>query len=109
MVKELENIKSCTNLLKLDISSNKIQNFPKSVSFKNLRSLKLLYLHNNLIDDAESLYKIFEIPNLMYLTLFNNPLSTKWSLRHFVVNSMPQLFALDFNAISDEERMEQVK
>ncbi|KAL4480801.1 hypothetical protein ABPG72_001670 [Tetrahymena utriculariae] len=108
MVKELENIRQCSKLIKLDISSNKIQTFPKNVSFKNLTSLKLLYLHNNLIDDAESLYKVFEIPNLMYLTIFNNPLSTKWSLRHFVVNSMPKLFALDFNAISDEERMEMI-
>lgn len=58
------------------------------------------------MEEIEPLYKIFEIPNLRYLTLFNNPLSSKWSLRHFIVNSIPSLFALDFHVISDEERME---
>jgi len=94
------------NLIKLDISGNAIKFFPKSLPMKNFTSLKLLYLHDNAMEDIESLYNIFETPNLRYLTLFNNPISQKWSLRHFIVNSMRSLFALDFYSIADEERME---
>lgn len=106
--RELLYIQPCVNLLKLDLSCNKINNFPRGLSFAGLKQLRLLFLHANLIEDVESLYLIFDIPRLRYLTLFANPISSKWSLRHFIINSIPSLYAFDFNFITDEERMPDV-
>lgn len=107
---ELESIQICKNLLKLDISQNQIKCFPDSLSFSNLSQLRLLYLHENLIEESGSLKQVFEIPNLRYLTLFNNPIYSKgiMNLRELIVNSMPSLFALDSNAIGDNERSQHV-
>lgn len=61
-------------------------------------------MHNNLIDDFEPLEKLFILPNLIYLTIFSNPIASKSGVRHYIVNSLKPLYALDFNVIADEER-----
>jgi hypothetical protein len=65
-------------------------------------------MHNNLINDTNELKKVFPIKNLAYLTIFNNPIASKTGIRHFIVNSCPKLYAVDFNIISDEEKTEMV-
>jgi Leucine-rich repeat (LRR) protein len=73
---ELSAITPCINLIKLDLSSNQIINFPPDIDFSQLNKLRLFYLHNNLIADVENLRKLFKIKNLCYLTIFNNPIAT---------------------------------
>lgn len=41
--------------MKLDISSNNLNNLPSSVDFGRLINLRLLYLHNNNLSDMKSL------------------------------------------------------
>ena len=55
ITREIEMLMLCTNLIKLDISSNTIISFPKNFTFASMQKLKLFYLHNNLIDDLESI------------------------------------------------------
>lgn len=50
-INDLSALVLCHNLVKLDLSSNKIKQFPPEFTFENLGRLQLLYLHNNLIDD----------------------------------------------------------
>ncbi|KAL4470875.1 hypothetical protein ABPG72_016421 [Tetrahymena utriculariae] len=52
----------------------------------------------------ESLNQIFKCKQLVYLTLFRNPLSELNSIRHYIINQMPSLKCLDFNYVLDEER-----
>lgn len=94
----------CVNLIKLDLSSNKITRFPPNMRLSQLTHLKLLYLHENLISDIEPLTQLFAIPHLVYLTIFSNPICEKPGVRHLVVNSLKSLLALDFNVVNEEER-----
>ncbi len=61
-------------------------------------------MHNNLIEEISSLEKLFFIPNLKYLTIFSNPIASKAGIRHYLVNKISSLQALDFYVINDEER-----
>lgn len=103
-IAELQQINTCVNLMKLDISSNHLSSLPASVDFGKFVNLRLLYLHNNSLSDMESLNQIFKCKQVIYLTLFRNPLSELNSIRHYIINSMPNLKCLDFNYIMDEER-----
>lgn len=71
---ELKIVQNCHHLIKLDLSSNKIKNFPPNINFTRLYSLKLLYLHNNYIEDLDQIELFFK-NRLRYLTIFSNPVS----------------------------------
>ncbi|KAL4429092.1 hypothetical protein ABPG74_022178 [Tetrahymena malaccensis] len=103
-ISELQQINQCVNLMKLDISSNHLQSLPPNVDFSKFANLRLLYLHNNNLSDMESLNQIFKCKQVVYLTLFRNPLSELNSIRHYIINQMPSLKCLDFNYVLDEER-----
>jgi len=45
------------------------------------------------------------VPALVHLTLFGNPLASNYGYRHFFVNTMTSLLALDRDLITDEERI----
>jgi hypothetical protein len=92
----------------LDISSNKIESFPKNIDFSPLYKLKLFYLHNNLFNNPPQIQVLNDLPQLMYVTLFNNPLQCVPNIRHFLVNLLKGLKALDFNCITDEERLSNI-
>ncbi|EAS05063.2 hypothetical protein TTHERM_01299690 (macronuclear) [Tetrahymena thermophila SB210] len=103
-IAELQQINQCVNLMKLDISSNHLQLLPPNIDFSKFSNLRLLYLHNNNLSDMESLNQIFKCKQVVYLTLFRNPLSELNSIRHYIINQMPSLKCLDFNYVLDEER-----
>jgi hypothetical protein len=46
------------------------------------------------------------MPAIMHITLFSNPVCQIPGYRHFIVNSIPGLKALDNFVITDEERIE---
>lgn len=85
-----------TNLGRLDISSNKIPNFPSSIT--NLKKLKYMDAKHNAIT---SMMDMCELPNLRYLHLDNNKIDTipptisnltcltSLALRNNVLNHIP--------------------
>ena len=46
------------------------------------------------------------LPEILHITLFSNPVCSIPGYRHFIVNSLPGLKALDNFVITDEERIE---
>jgi len=46
------------------------------------------------------------MPSIIHLTLFSNPICTVPGYRHYLVNSIQSLLALDNFVITDEERIE---
>jgi Leucine-rich repeat (LRR) protein len=56
-------------LQKIDLSFNQIKKLPDSQCFSQLRSLKVLYLHDNLISNWEDLQHLRSAPAIMHLTL----------------------------------------
>ena len=57
------------SLQKIDLSFNQIKKLPDATCFSQLRNLKVLYLHDNLISNIEDLQHIRTAPALMHLTL----------------------------------------
>lgn len=83
-----------------------IEDLPSAEFWKNMKNLRLLYLHDNPVSKLDSVHSLSFCPTLTALTLSNTPLSLKVAYRHIVVNSIFSLKALDYYIISDEEIME---
>ena len=94
------------NLKKIDLSDNLLEALPQPQVFAGLKSLQFLYLHNNKLSKWQDLQSLTSLPVIMHITLFNNPVCQIPGYRHFIVNSIPCLKALDNYVITDEERIE---
>lgn len=93
-------------LQKLDISCNQIKKLPSAVVFEELRNLKVLYLHDNLLSLYEDLATVKRALSLVHLTLSRNPVTQIAGYRSQLVNQVPHLKALDDFIVTDEERTE---
>ncbi|XP_014211045.1 leucine-rich repeat-containing protein 51 [Copidosoma floridanum] len=86
----------------LDLSYNRIHNLDDDlVKFK---SLKILYLHGNAINDMKSIVKLRYLPNLRSLTLYGNPIEKSPCYRRYVVAILPHISNLDFSPVIDTEK-----
>ncbi|XP_066453883.1 leucine-rich repeat and IQ domain-containing protein 3 isoform X2 [Eleutherodactylus coqui] len=99
-------LRNCVQIIHLDLHGNQIQNLPGQEFWRQLKNLKLLYLHNNRIRSVQNVESLSSSPNLTGLTLYDTPLSLQKSYRHIVVNSIWSLKALDNFVVSDEEIIE---
>lgn len=108
-IRDITALRSCANLLKLDLSNNQIVEIPDVSFWSTLRSLHVLYLHRNAISDKDSALKINGCSQLHVLTLYNTPFSLLPGYRHNVINSILSLKALDRYVISDEEVVENLR
>lgn len=104
--KDLMFLQSFGNLKKIDLSDNSITSLPPAKVFAGLTQLKFLYLHNNNISNWSDIQSLTSLPTIMHLTLFSNPVCSIPGYRHFLVNSISSLLALDNFVITDEERIE---
>ncbi|XP_051867762.1 leucine-rich repeat and IQ domain-containing protein 3-like [Pristis pectinata] len=71
-----------------------------------MKYLQVLYLHDNIIGDVDNTEALSACPRLTVLTLFDTPVSLMPKYRHFIVNNIWSLKALDNFVIADEEVME---
>ena len=71
-------------------------------------NLKFLYLHNNRIAKWQEISSLTALPVIIHITLFSNPVCSVPGYRHFLVNSIKPLLALDHFVITDEERIDDV-
>lgn len=69
-------------------------------------NLKFLYLHDNRISNWNDITALSALPSIMHITLFSNPVCQIPGYRHYLVNSISTLLALDNYVITDEERIE---
>lgn len=99
-------LQSFSNLKKIDLSDNQITSLPPAKVFTGLTQLKFLYLHNNNISNWSDIQSLVSMPQIMHLTLFSNSVCSIPGYRHFLVNSIQSLLALDNFVITDEERIE---
>ena len=105
-IKDLPYLHSFKNLKKIDLSDNELETLPAAPVFAGMESLQFLYLHNNQISKWQDLQSLISLPEIMHITLFSNPVTAIPGYRHFMVNSLPGLKALDNYVITDEERIE---
>ncbi|MBN3313239.1 LRIQ3 protein, partial [Atractosteus spatula] len=96
----------CTSLVLLDLHGNQITQLPGSTFWEGMTNLQILNLHDNSIGNKKDIEGLSSCSNLTALTLFDTPFSLGGSYRHYVVNSIWSLKALDNFVISDEEIIE---
>jgi hypothetical protein len=99
-------LQAFVNLRKIDLSHNNISSLPGPQVFKGLTNLKFLYLNNNKLAKWQDIASLTSMPAIIHITLFSNPVCTVPGYRHFLVNSLRTLLALDHFVITDEERIE---
>jgi len=98
-------VSSITNLTWLDLSFNNIANLnTEAAAITNLKGLRILYLHCNLLDEWNILDILKRLKKLSRLTLHCNPLAAKKSYRPTIIANLPILRCLDFSLISEEEK-----
>jgi hypothetical protein len=83
-----------------------LESLPGSQVFAGMHSLQFLFLHNNALKKWQDLQALTALPQIMHITLFNNPVCQIPGYRHYLVNSIQGLKALDNFIITDEERIE---
>ena len=97
---------SCGRLQKLDLAHNGITALPSANDWARLEALRVLYLHDNQLGSLQAAGALAGCASLMRLTLFGNPCAKHPSYRHYCVNTLFTLRALDLHVISDEELIE---
>ncbi|XP_078416752.1 uncharacterized protein LOC144692128 [Cetorhinus maximus] len=105
-ITKIDALSSCPNLIKLDLHGNHISNLPDEDFWSDMKSLQILYLHDNIIGNMNSVEPLFSCPNLVVLTLFDTPVSLVPKYRHNIVNCIWSLKAMDNFVIGDEEVIE---
>jgi Leucine-rich repeat (LRR) protein len=76
-------------LKKIDLSDNQLESLPPAQVFAGMVNLQFLYLHNNNLSKWQDLQALTALPQIMQVTLFNNPVCQIPGYRHFLVNSIP--------------------
>lgn len=93
-----------TCLRSLDLSSNTLSHIGTKELWSTMPQLRVLYLHDNFLENWETLESLSVIPGLIHLTLFNNALVHLPNYRNYVLSKMKCLLALDFTITTEEER-----
>ncbi|CAK0878025.1 unnamed protein product, partial [Prorocentrum cordatum] len=88
----------------LDASRCGLASLPPAGAWAGLCRLALVALHQNELRQWGDAGGVLAAPELVWLTLFRNPIATHPEYRGFVVGSGPQLLAVDFQVVSDAER-----
>ncbi|XP_030640243.1 uncharacterized protein lrriq3 [Chanos chanos] len=105
-IAKIDALVECVHLVKLDLKGNQIKQLPDAVFWSQLKELQLLNLHDNSMSTQDNITGLSGCSRLSALTLYNTPVSLKGQYRHFLVNVIWSLKALDNYVISDEEIIE---
>lgn len=105
-LRTLDGLAGCRRLVKLDIAGCGLETLPTSAVWRCMPQLRLLYAHDNRVTSWEGVSALAVLSQLELLTLHGNPISRHFQYRHFVVNRLLSLLALDNYLVSDFERIQ---
>jgi Leucine-rich repeat (LRR) protein len=92
------------NLTWLDLSFNKLTSL--SAELVELSSLKIMYLHGNLLTElGKVLQTLRNLSQLYSLTLHGNPLEEHKKYRARILSTLPQLRSLDFTNVTLSDKL----
>ena len=105
---DLNALQGFDHLRWVDLSGNQIKELPRAEVWQQLTELQVLYLHENLLSDWDSVRPLEVLPRVLHITLFNNPIVHLLGYRHYMVSEIQSLLVLDFYVVTDEERITDV-
>jgi Leucine-rich repeat (LRR) protein len=89
----------------LDLSFNKLTSL--SAELAELSSLKIMYLHGNLLTElGKVLRTLRNLSQLYSLTLHGNPLEEHMKYRTRILSTLPQLRSLDFTNVTLSDKLQ---
>ncbi|GAB7346866.1 hypothetical protein MBLNU459_g1948t1 [Dothideomycetes sp. NU459] len=71
---------------------------------KSIPNVHTVVLTQNQLSELADLEPLLELPKLVYLSLLENPVTSKENYRYWVISRCPSLRILDFSKIKDSER-----
>jgi len=80
------------------LSNNRISKIENDLQM-NLPNLEALILTNNQIQEIADLDPLMSIKTLKYLSLLDNPVTTKKHYRYYVLHKCPSIRILDFRRV----------
>jgi len=92
-------------LQKLDVAQCGLSSVPSSEIWASVQNLMVLLLHRNQIARWADMECVVQAPRLAWLTAFENPIASQPEFRRFVVEHNPDILAIDYTAITDDERI----
>lgn len=104
-IRKLDGFPLLVRLNKLLLNNNRVSRIADRLE-EVIPNLSWLILTNNQIQELGDIDSLATLPKLEYLSLLNNPVSTKKHYRSYVINRLPKLRILDFRRIKKKERDE---
>lgn len=101
-------VQKLAHLRALDLSNNHLSSLPSIDVWSHLTCLQHFNLGHNRITQWEHIVSLSGLKSLISLVLTGNPLALDQpsKYRHFVVNRLQKLMALDYQCIADAEVIE---
>jgi len=85
----------------IDLSNNLLTNVHADIL--KFRFLKILYLHNNYINELSNITCLKNLKSLSNITLFGNGIEKLKSYRQYLIELLPTLNKIDHSLVSDKE------
>lgn len=102
-IEDVSCIASFTNLRIITLTGNKISSL---APFASCPKLQELYLRKNRVADFSEIQRLNGLKELRVLWISENPIATSPNYRTDVIKVLPQLYKLDEQNVTAEERME---
>ncbi|RWS13500.1 U2 small nuclear ribonucleoprotein A-like protein [Dinothrombium tinctorium] len=104
-IRRLDGFPLLTRLKKLLFNNNRISRIGDNLE-ESVPNLEWLILTNNQIQELGDIDPLSGFKKLEFLSLLNNPITTKKHYRLYVIHKLPALRILDFRKVKAKEREE---
>ncbi|RWS20744.1 U2 small nuclear ribonucleoprotein A'-like protein [Leptotrombidium deliense] len=104
-IRRLDGFPLLNRLKKLILNNNRISRIGEQLE-ECIPNLDWLILTNNQIQELGDIDPLSGLTKLEFLTLLNNPVTTKKHYRLYVIHKLPALRILDFRKVKQKEREE---
>lgn len=102
-ITKAEGLENLANLQVLNLTGNNIEHIPIWLG-KRLKALRTLHIGKNNLQSMSELAKLKPLPDLLELTVAENPLCQIPHCRHYLIFHLRTLQVLDSQTVTEEER-----
>ncbi|XP_069121130.1 centriolin-like isoform X3 [Argopecten irradians] len=102
-INKIEGLENLANLQMLNLTGNNIEHIPIWLG-KRLKALRVLHLGKNNLQSMSELAKLKPLPDLLELTVAENPLCQIPHCRLYLIFHLRTLQVLDSQPVTEEER-----
>ena len=98
-ITDLAPLRPLVHLVKLDAHGNHLNRVPEESFWQGIPRLRALFLHDNAFESLKDVRPLGGCQALVMLTLCQSPVSLQENYRHYIINTIISLKALDRYAL----------